>query len=356
MRNRSRTSVQIALSHTNLNIMLLQAQSVGFEAAALSPRSQLSAASARAEKRQVRSKRRRTLAAAAEAEAEEPSNRDLSVFDFQSGHENAADKFIRHSTSHAVPHVDPPVVHSLAVSGVYKRGFALSSDVRARVMELLQQGVRPTQIAARLMISTKTVHRYKLSAEKQQLRVPLPEPRGGYRSSIATLDRKQIISLGALLLRTPKLSIRELRQLAVEKEIIAADKVPSCSTISRAVKKLDLQWKRATYMDPKGIVFKLRDADKSEQADPQVDAAGAQLIAQERAAFRLVQREGVDGQLNPYHLLFMDETNFRLYDQQHHAWVRSHKRAVNRQPKFLAATNSFDTPEPLLRGVCQVDA
>jgi hypothetical protein len=42
--------------------------------------------------------------------------------------------------------------------------------------------------------------------------------------------------------------------------------------------------------------------------------------------------------LNPYKLLFMDETNCRLFDQQHYAWARGHKRSVLLKPKGQSPT------------------
>lgn len=215
-----------------------------------------------------------------------------------------------------------------------------SADIRARVMECSGRGMQPSEIASRLMVSTKTIRRYRRAAEVQHLRVPRPKPRGGYRRSLAVLNRDQIVGLGQLLMQLPKLSIRDLRQTAIERGVLDADKVVSCSTVARAIKKLDLTWKRATFVDPKGIIDRERPAnadDAVNQTERESDRQ-AQLLADERVAFRLLQRQGRDGQLNPYDLLFMDETNCRLYDQQHYAWTRANKRAILFRPKGQSPT------------------
>ena len=44
------------------------------------------------------------------------------------------------------------------------------------------------------------------------------------------------------------------------------------------------------------------------------------LIVLERKTWREMQRKGTDGELNPWNLLFFDESNFHLYSQQRRAW------------------------------------
>ena len=64
----------------------------------------------------------------------------------------------------------------------------------------------------------------------------------------------------------------------------------------------------------------------------------ADLIAAERKAFRFIQKQGTDGQLNPLHLMFMDETNSRAFDQAHYAWGRKHQRTFLFRPKGMSPT------------------
>jgi len=225
---------------------------------------------------------------------------------------------------------------------VYRRGHPLAVDLRSRVMLYLQQGLSATAVAHRLEISVRTVSRYKRQAIAQKLAVPMVRPRGGFRKSIALLNRQQILALGELLMKGPKLTIRELKQLAVQREIIKFDNVPSNTTIWRAIRKLDIHWKKASYTDPKGLLS-LGPAAADEAAmnvpGPAVSVdMGAQVIMEERAAFRYIQRQGANGQLNPYNLLFMDESNFRLFDQQHHAWALSNRRAMLLRPKGMSPT------------------
>src|SRR5690349_8519686 len=123
---------------------------------------------------------------------------------------------------------------------IYRRGHPLAYDLRSRVMRYLQQGMAKTQIALKLCVSRSTVQRYQKLAHEQTHLVPTVRPRGGYRNEVALLDRQQILQLGEMLLRQPKLTIRELKQLAVEQSIINPDKVPSDITVWRANKKLNL--------------------------------------------------------------------------------------------------------------------
>ena len=246
---------------------------------------------------------------------------------------------------------------------VYRRGHPLPHDLRARAMLLLQQGLSKQNIATRLCLSRSTLLRYQKASEAQQKAVPIGTPRGGYRAAVALLNRQQILQLGEMLLRQPKLTIRELKQRAVGAAILDPDKVPSDTTVWRAIKKLDLDFSKASYVDPKGAkqyeaehkVDDANDAEEEEEeekqgsipenprpaGDPQarmMNPEEADLIAAERKAFRFVQKQGLDGQLNPLHLIFMDETNGRAFDQAHYAWGRKHERTFLFRPKGMSPT------------------
>jgi hypothetical protein len=62
-----------------------------------------------------------------------------------------------------------------------------------------------------------------------------------------------VLKLGELLLQHPKLTIRELKQLAVDSAILDPEKVPSDTTIWRAIRKLNLDFSKVVYVDPKGL-------------------------------------------------------------------------------------------------------
>ena len=236
----------------------------------------------------------------------------------------------------ALPAVEP--------ISVYRRGHPLPQDLRARAMLLLQQGLTKQAVAKRLCLSRSTLLRYQKASEKQHRTVPLVKPRGGYRAAVALLNRQQILQMGEMLLRQPKMTIRELKQRAVDTAILDPDKVPSDTTIWRAIKKLDLDFSKASYIDPKGAkqyaVQRENDGVDAVRGEEQEEKQGhvpnipgpaqnaqasgramntdeADLIAAERKAFRFIQKQGIDGQLNPQHLIFMDETNSRAFDQAH---------------------------------------
>jgi len=246
---------------------------------------------------------------------------------------------------------------------VYRRGHPLPHDLRARAMLLLQQGIPKQTIAKRLCLSRSTLLRYQKASESQVKAVPIVKPRGGYRAAVALLNRQQILQLGEMLLSQPKLTIRELKQQAVDAAILDPDKVPSDTTIWRAVKKLDLDFSKASYIDPKGAkqYAAERKADDANENNNEEEKQGsppeipgparnagaparvmnteeADLIAAERKAFRFVQKQGPEGQLNPFHLIFMDETNGRAFDQAHYAWGRRHERTFLFRPKGMSPT------------------
>ena len=119
-------------------------------------------------------------------------------------------------------------------------------------MLLLQQGIPKQTIAKRLCLSRSTLLRYQKASTLQVKAVPTVKPRGGYRAAVTLLNRQQILQLGEMLLSRPKLTIRELKQQAVDAAILNPDKVPSDTTIWRAVEKLDLDFSKVSYIDPKG--------------------------------------------------------------------------------------------------------
>jgi transcriptional regulator with XRE-family HTH domain len=140
-----------------------------------------------------------------------------------------ANRDVQHRLN-VVPEIDGviPVPEPIEI---YRRGHPLPQDLRARVMLYLQQGLSKQTIANRLCISRSTVSRYQKAAAEQNKAVPNVRPWGGYRSSAALLNRQQILQLGEMLLRQPKLTIRELKQFAVDAAVLGPDKVPSDTTI-----------------------------------------------------------------------------------------------------------------------------
>jgi transposase len=250
-----------------------------------------------------------------------------------------------------------PLAPRLESINIYRRGHPLPHDLRARVMLYLQEGMSKQAIANRLSISRSSVLRYHKASLVQSQAVPTVRPRGGYRSALALLDREQVLKLGELLLRQPKLTIRELKQLAVDLAILNPEQVPSDTTVWRAVRKLNLDFSKVVYVDPKGSkAYPLEhNDDHSEQeekkSEPQAQAPPARisnaqannieegdLIAAERRAFRFIQKQGTDGQLNTANLMFMDETNSRALDQAHYAWGRNNQRKLLFRPKGMSPT------------------
>ena len=238
-----------------------------------------------------------------------------------------------------------PVLEPISI---HRRGHPLPRDLRARVMLYLQQGISKQAIASRLSISRSSVLRYQKASIAQSVAVPSVRPRGGYRSAIALLNRQQVLKLGELLLQHPKLTIRELKQLAVDSAILNPEQVPSDTTVWRAIRKLNLDFSKVEYVDPKGSKTYLAEQKHDPSNQPQASAANdsteannpedGNLIAAERRAFRFIQKQGTDGQLNPANLMFMDETNSRAFDQAHYAWGRKHQRTLLFRPKGMSAT------------------
>jgi transposase len=207
----------------------------------------------------------------------------------------------------------------LRVIGREKTSFFMPSpsgrpyppELRERVMELLEEGVSPTAIARRLRISRMTVYRYQRAAQQQGQRVPQPRPSGGYRHS--KLQRPQIQGLARLALAHPKDTAAELQSRAVTEGLMALP--VSVSTVRRALHKAGVSYKRATYVDMR----------------TQTDSG----ISHERQAFRHAQRS--DPLFRAQHLLFFDESNFRLHEQASRGWA-AQGPAILYRPKGQSLT------------------
>ena len=191
---------------------------------------------------------------------------------------------------------------------LFRRGIPLSYDIRARVMKFLSDGLSAAEIARRLKISKRTVWRYKKAADAQKKSVPKPLRQGGYRASVALLNRDKILKIGNILIENPKLNIKELKQKAVTLEILDQMNVPSDVTIWRAMKKLGLKFKRANYVDPQTLpsIRNSSSSSSSTESAASISNKITHLIVEEQQAFRTIQKQGTAGQLNPYELLFMD--------------------------------------------------
>jgi transposase len=189
----------------------------------------------------------------------------------------------------------------------------LPPELRERVMDLLAEGVSPTEISTRLRISRQTVYRYRRAAQAQGQRVPEPKAAGGYRWS--KLKRDDIVALAQLVTEQPKITLKELNALAQDQRLVSEP--ISDSTVARALHKTGLKKRKASYRDLRTV------------SDP--------LIARERRLFREAQRQ--DPVLAPNTLLWMDETNVRLGEQATRAWGVD--RAVLFKPKGQSMTTGL---------------
>jgi transposase len=118
-------------------------------------------------------------------------------------------------------------------------GRAYPPSLRERVMALLADGLGPTEVARRLLVSRQTVHRYRRAAEEQQQPVPIPRPSGGWRHG--KVDRTQLVALARMALEHPKDTLEELRE--------ASGLAVSTSTVSRALHKAGVGQKTARFVD-----------------------------------------------------------------------------------------------------------
>ena len=196
----------------------------------------------------------------------------------------------------------------------------LCSDLRARVMQLLEHNVSITEISRRLSVSRQTIYRYRRAAQEQERKVPQAKPMGGYRHS--KVRRDQITGLAQLAVEHPKATLQELQALAQAPGGALQGIAVSDSTVARALHKSGLKKRRARYRDPKTT------------QDPG-------LVA-ERARFQHAQRH--DPVISdPTQLLFFDETYFRLNEQATRAWGTSDSSAppVLLKPKGKAMTTGL---------------
>ena len=181
-------------------------------------------------------------------------------------------------------------------------------------MRRLEDGTTVTEVARQLGIGRQTVTRYRAAAREQQAAVPKPRSMGGYRSS--KVKRAQIVQLSTLATENPKRTLVEIRELAEADGMTHV----SLSTIARSLHKSGLRKRRARHVDPKTNTHA--------------------LIAAERIAFRRAQAS--DPHFAPEHLLFYDETFFRLNEQARSAWGLVDEAApVLYTPKGRTATTGL---------------
>ena len=119
---------------------------------------------------------------------------------------------------------------------------------------------------------------------------------GGHRWSL--LSRLQVQQLAQLALEHPKWTVKELHAFAMAQRLLP-EPPPSETTVWRALRKAGLSRKRARFTDPR--------------------VATDEAVAAERRAFQQAQRE--DPELAAGRLLFFDESNFRLNEQQSWGWA-----------------------------------
>jgi len=196
-----------------------------------------------------------------------------------------------------------------AVATGHKRGTPYPPAIRERVMELLREGHSLSEVAERLRISRLTVLRYKKMAQDQNATIPQPKNMGGFRYS--KLNRRQIEQLSEYLIQHPKLTLEELREIAIEKGILKSSEpadIPSISTLWYVLnKKAGMHFGRASFRDPK----------TTSSGSPL--AEGGSPIAIEKNKFKVAQKKDKDFSISK--LLFMDETNLTLNMQQNYGWA-----------------------------------
>ena len=117
-----------------------------------------------------------------------------------------------------------------------------------------------------------------------------------------SIDRQQLLDLSEIVRKSPKISLRELRQQSIEDGIFdSSDSAPDKSTIFRRLKTLGYVWKKARFEDPR---------------------AKRSVIQFERCCFRQAQQRG---DLDPEMILRMDESNYYENEQQRFVWQPKYK-------------------------------
>jgi len=178
-------------------------------------------------------------------------------------------------------------------------GKPLPPEIRVRIMKLLDDGVPVREIAHRFMVSRSSVYRVQATPE--------PKPSGGFRHS--NLDRAQIVAIAKLAVQKPKSTAAELLHDAIDAGIISNQ--VGVSSVYRALHKTGLHHGRMTWIDPKITT------------DP--------LIVRERRLFREHQKR--DPLFRADRLVWMDESNYRLWEQAKFGWKAKGGKGILYRPK-----------------------
>uniref|UniRef100_A0AC35TZ65 Paired domain-containing protein n=1 Tax=Rhabditophanes sp. KR3021 TaxID=114890 RepID=A0AC35TZ65_9BILA len=118
------------------------------------------------------------------------------------------------------------------LGGVFVNGRPLPDQIRNRIVELAQQGVRPCDISRQLRVSHGCVS--KILGRFYETGSIRPGVIGGSKPKVAT--PKVVNSITLYKIQNPTMFAWEIREKLIEDRICDADNVPSVSSINRIVR------------------------------------------------------------------------------------------------------------------------
>ena len=208
-----------------------------------------------------------------------------------------------------------------------KMPIVYGDQIRQDVATRLSAGQSTKSIADTLNLSLKTVYRMKNSFIKDGASY-VAQPRE--KTPKKKVKREQLVRLSEMMTNSPKTTLHELIQKAVEEGVFESlETAPDVSTVYRKLRRAGFKWQKPKYSDPRS---------KSTR------------IQFERCCFRKLQQS--DGtKMDPAgRLLSIDESNF--YDQgaeqATRAWGTEYKAPTLDKPKgktprmSMVATIAFD--------------
>ena len=191
-----------------------------------------------------------------------------------------------------------------------------SQEVRQNIATRLSAGQPPRLVAESLKLGLKTIYRLNKSFIKNADTYVVPPAQKMHKEKI---DSQKLIELSEIMASDGNITLKELRQKAVEQGIFDAETVPDISTMYRALTRIGFKWQTPRYDDPR--------AQKTSR------------IAYERCAFRKALENRL---VDPTTCLSMDETSFYVGGEApKHLWSTTFKKKNVHKTKMFGTSKVF---------------
>ena len=185
---------------------------------------------------------------------------------------------------------------------------SLTLEQREAIADRTMGGESPKSIARDVGVSSRTI--YRLIHEFDELGDGHLIARPPKKKPSTSVNREQLMWMSAMMRDYPKITLREIRETAIEVGVFTEDDCPDQATIWRKLKSLGFKYMKPLLVDP------------SSRRD---------MTGYERCLWRSQQNAG---NLDPTMLLAYDESNFYVgQEQPSRAWSTTRYKGAQLESK-----------------------